>query len=230
MNPGPLYGEHRALATGPPGKVHSTGYFNKQVTTEGIRSSVLLGKGRKHSSELSLPLFKGKKLRCSSPSPVIHCLGVAPNGYPPCCFQTALHQQSKRAFRLGGLQKRAWAQGSSPPWDHVLGGYDESSCDEFTPVSHKSWWRKLINLVGVVQGEGLGLMPMPLMRTLLPLQRIGCAEVKIKSQPLQALLALKVSSGNSREALSSHGFRKSWRPCSVTAWEAMSELGRKRMS
>lgn len=87
----------------------------------GIRSSVLLGKGRKHSSELSLPLFKGKKLGCSSPSPVIHCLGVAPNGFPPWCFQTALHQQSKRAFRPGGLQKRAWAQGSSPPWDHVPG-------------------------------------------------------------------------------------------------------------
>ena len=101
-----------------------------------------------------------------------------------------------RAFRPGGLQKRAWAQGSSPLWDHVPGGYDESSCDEFTPVSHKSWWRKLINLVGVVQGEGLGLMPMPLMRTLLPLQRIGCAGVKLKSQPPPALPALKVSSGN----------------------------------
>lgn len=115
--------------------------------------------------------------------------------------------------------------GSSPQRDHVLGSMYQSSCDEFTPISHKSWWRKLINLLGVVQGKGLGLMPTPLMRTLLPLQRICCAGATLKS-------ASSGSSGtegqlwehrdchqNSREALSPHGLCKSGRPYCVTAWE-----------
>ena len=39
------------------------------------------------------------------------------------------------------------------------------------------------------------------MRTLLPLQRIGCAGVKLKSQPPLALPALKVSSGKAETAI-----------------------------
>lgn len=107
----------------------------------------------------------------------------------------------KESFQARRPAEESLGSGVLTPVGPCAGGYDESSCDEFTPVSHNSWWRKLINLVGVVQGEGLGLMPTPLMRTLLPLQRIDCAGVKLKSQPPPALPALKVSSGNAETAI-----------------------------
>lgn len=206
LNPGPLYGKHRALATGPPGKsaVQETLIHRLPLQASGAQSCWTRAESTAKSRSCLSP-------RAKSWGVLHHLLtfiawGLLPVASLPGAFRL-LSTSSQRAFRPEGLQKRAWAQGTSPPRDHVPGSMYQSSCDEFTPISHKSWWRKLINLLGVVQGKGLGLMPTPLMRTLMPLQRICCAGATLKSQPSPALPALKVSSGNAETAVGTPGKR-----------------------
>ena len=158
--------------------------------------------------------------------PCYSLLGGCSQWLPSLVLSDCSPPAVKESFQARRPAEESLGSGVLTPVGPCAGGYDESSCDEFTPVSHNSWWRKLINLVGVVQGGRFRSDAHASDENLAASAKnwLCWGEAQISASAGSSGTEGQLWEGrdchrNSREALSTHGLSKSWWPCSVTAWE-----------